>query len=64
MYSVRTLPLAAPVAAGLWVDGTVGAVLLSAAGAVALLLVGRHTHQRLHAALDEMPSGRHARATR
>jgi hypothetical protein len=64
MYSVRTLPLAAPLAAGIWMDGTPGAVLLSVAGVVALLLAGRHTHQHLRNALDAAPAGRHGSTSR
>ena len=60
MYSVRALPLAVPLAGSLWIDGTPGAVLLSATGVAVLLLVGRRVHQQLRGALDRTPPGRHA----
>lgn len=47
MSTVRVVPLGAPVAAGLWVGGEVGAVLLAVLSVLVLLLVGRATHFRL-----------------
>ena len=47
MSTVRVVPLGAPVVAGLWVGGEVGAVLLAVLTVLVLLLVGRATHFRL-----------------
>ena len=47
MSTVRVVPLGAPVVAGLWVGGEVGAVLLAGLSVLLLLLVGRAIHFRL-----------------
>jgi hypothetical protein len=47
MSTVRVVPLGAPVVAGLWVGGDVGAVLLAVLSVLVLLLVARATHFRL-----------------
>jgi hypothetical protein len=49
MSTVRVVPLGAPVVAGLWVGGEVGAVALAVLSVVVLLLVGRAIHFRLSA---------------
>ena len=48
MSTVRVVPLGAPVAAGLWIGGEVGAVALAVLSVVLLLLVGRAVHFRLN----------------
>ena len=47
MSTVRVVPLGAPVVAGLWVGGEVGAALLAVLSVLLLLLVGRAIHFRL-----------------